>query len=64
MLFTPDQLSAIYSCINGVPEVKNKNHIVDEEEELQAIRDRIANIVPDLDERIANMEQKNVPIYV
>jgi hypothetical protein len=58
-LFTPEQLTSIYSCIDGILEGTLENYTFEEEKELQAIRDKIVDIVPDLDERIANVEQEN-----
>lgn len=62
-LFAPEQLTAIYTCIDGVLEGTHKNYTFEEEKEIQVIRDKIANILPDLDQRIAKIEQENKPLH-
>lgn len=62
-LFAPEQLTAIYTCIDGVLEGTHKNFTFEEEKEIQVIRDKIANILPDLDQRIAKIEQENKSLH-
>lgn len=56
-LFTPEQLTAIYRCVDGALEGAINNLTFDEKKELKDIKGQIADIIPDLDQRIDNIER-------
>lgn len=56
-LFTPEQLTAMYRNLDLVQENATDNFTYEEEKEIQNIKEKIEDIVPNLHERIARIEQ-------
>lgn len=58
-LFTPEQLTAMYRRMDNVLEGTDDNLTYEEEKALQSMKEKIEDLVPDLSERIANIEHVN-----
>jgi hypothetical protein len=52
-LFSPEQLTEMYRCMAEVRNSINENLTYEQERELERIQEQIADIVPDLSERLA-----------